>query len=274
MEPLDELLRGVRADGAIFDRAWLPAPWEVRLGGELSLTLCALLQGEGQVVREDGEPQPIRFGEAVVLQGPEKFVVSGAEDARVLAVTYRISGHVPRRLLHILPPVLVLPYDTECSKTYDYLQSLTLGRQVVLDRLVDWLLVCTLSDWFDRPEAESPAWFRAMNDDVVGAALRAMHADPAGPWTLARLAQHTGASRTRLAKRFADLVGESPMAYLTDWRMALAADLLTDDSGTTVAAVARQVGYADAFGFSAAFKRVRGVSPTEHRSDPLVTGRA
>lgn len=72
-------------------------------------------------------------------------------------------------------------------------------------------------------------------------------------------------SRSTLAKRFADLVGEPPLTYLTRWRMTLAADLLVERKAATIADIARTVGYSDPFGFSAAFKRVRGVNPSEFR---------
>lgn len=91
-----------------------------------------------------------------------------------------------------------------------------------------------------------------------------MHTDPGEPWTLASLAAQAGVSRTTLAKRFAELVGEPPLTYLTRWRMTLAADMLAE-STATVAAVARRLGYADPFGFSTAFKRIYGMSPSEHR---------
>jgi AraC-like DNA-binding protein len=78
------------------------------------------------------------------------------------------------------------------------------------------------------------------------------------------LAAESGASRSSLARRFQDLVGEPPMTFLKNWRMALAADLLCQP-GETVGTVAGKVGYATPFAFSAAFKRVRGVSPQEHR---------
>jgi AraC-like DNA-binding protein len=78
------------------------------------------------------------------------------------------------------------------------------------------------------------------------------------------LAAKVGVSRALLARRFTDVVGEPPMAYLTGWRLALAADLLLEP-GATLGAVARRVGYGGAFALSAAFKRVRGVSPQRHR---------
>ena len=82
---------------------------------------------------------------------------------------------------------------------------------------------------------------------------------------MASLAAATGVSRAALARRFTGLVGEPPMAFLTGWRLALAADLLRDPDAT-VQSVARQVGYASPFALSTAFKRARGVSPREHRA--------
>ncbi|MFC7642026.1 helix-turn-helix transcriptional regulator [Streptosporangium lutulentum] len=88
--------------------------------------------------------------------------------------------------------------------------------------------------------------------------------NPAHPWTVSTLATGAGVSRAALARRFAELVGEPPMTFLTGWRLALAADLLRERDAT-VGAVARQVGYGSSFALSTAFKRVRGISPQEHR---------
>jgi AraC-like DNA-binding protein len=99
---------------------------------------------------------------------------------------------------------------------------------------------------------------------VIGRALRLMQHNPAHPWTVAALAGQIGVSRAALARRFTELVGEPPMSYLTGWRLAIAADLLREPEAT-IDAVARQVGYSSGFALSAAFKRVRGVSPREHR---------
>jgi transcriptional regulator GlxA family with amidase domain len=82
---------------------------------------------------------------------------------------------------------------------------------------------------------------------------------------VAELATKVGVSRAALARRFTAMVGEPPMAYLTSWRIALAADLLTT-TDQTVATIAREVGYANAFALSVAFTRVRGVRPSEHRA--------
>jgi AraC-like DNA-binding protein len=116
-----------------------------------------------------------------------------------------------------------------------------------------------LRAWFARPEAETPGWYQAHSDPVVGPALRLLHNDPSPPWTVATLAAASGTSRAALARRFNELVGEPPMTFLTTWRLALAADLLLEP-GATVDSVARQVGYGSSFALSTAFKRVRGIS--------------
>jgi AraC-like DNA-binding protein len=82
---------------------------------------------------------------------------------------------------------------------------------------------------------------------------------------VAALAADAGVSRAALARRFTELVGEPPMSFLTGWRIALAADLLREP-GATVSSVARQVGYGSPFALSTAFKRIRGVSPQQHRT--------
>ena len=138
------------------------------------------------------------------------------------------------------------------------------GQEAVLDRLLDLLLIAVLRAWFARPDAEAPAWYRANGDPVVGRALRLLHNNPSHPWTVATLADEVGVSRAALARRFTELVGEPPMTFLTGWRLDLAADLLREPD-VTLGAVAHQVGYGSPFALSAAFKRVRGISPQQHR---------
>ncbi|RJO79375.1 AraC family transcriptional regulator [Nocardia panacis] len=280
MDPFDDLLSRVRAAGAVFGKSALTAPFALRLGAQSALTLCVPLRGEGWVVAGD-ERRRLRVGEAAVVLGPQPFVFTDDPDRAGPVIdavceeaempqgdTVLLVGsygqQVPGRLSRVLPPLLVVPDNGDCAPMRDFLESqlagLHPGRQIVLDRLLDWLLVCTLRAWFD---AEDPAWYRALGDEVVGPVLQAMHESPDAPWTLATLAARAGVSRTTLAKRFTDVVGEPPLSYLTDWRMTIAADLLTRP-GATVSAVATRVGYADAFGFSAAFKRVRGVSPSAY----------
>ncbi|MFD4030606.1 AraC family transcriptional regulator [Streptomyces sp. NPDC058637] len=187
----------------------------------------------------------------------------------LLVGTYLLDGEISRRLLDALPPLILLPSDDRSGPLLKLFEAEIAqdepGQGVVLDRLLDLLLIAVLRTWFARPGAAAPAWYAALGDPVVGQALRHLQDEPAHPWTVGSLAARTGVSRAGLARQFSELVGEPPMAYLTGWRLALAADLLRE-TDATVETVARKVGYSGSFAFSAAFKRVRGVSPQEFRN--------
>ena len=190
----------------------------------------------------------------------------------MLTGTYQLEGEVSQRLLRVLPAVLVLrDGDWDCpliALLADEIVKDEPGQEAVLDRLLDLLLIAVLRAWFARPGTDAPRWYRAYGDPVVGRALRLLHHNPAHPWTVAELAAAANVSRASLARRFTELVGEPPMAFLTSWRLALAADLLREP-GATIGAVASQVGYGSPFALSTAFKRVRGVSPRQHRAGAL-----
>lgn len=203
----------------------------------------------------------------------------GDDEATVMvAAAYPIHGEIGRRLLGALPVVVRVDAGGAAGAVRDLVAIEVAvdapGQQIVLDRLLDWMLVCSLREWFERPGTDAPAWYSAHRDPVVGRALKILHAEPATSWTVASIADQVGVSRATLAKRFKELVDETPMAYLTRWRMTLAADLLTSSTTDTIAAIARTVGYADAFTFSAAFKRIRGVSPSMYRNIIASSGTA
>ncbi|MFQ5525177.1 MAG: AraC family transcriptional regulator [Thermoanaerobaculia bacterium] len=198
------------------------------------------------------------------------------EGSTVMMVgAYESLGDLSDRLLRALPPLLWLPKEEWESPLFSVLCDEVVkdrpGQAAVLDRLIDLLLMRVLRAWFTRPEAKEPAWYRSQADPVVGRALAIMHDDPARRWTLSALARETGVSRAALARRFREVVGEPPMAFLTEWRLALAADLLCEPDAT-VGTIAPKVGYSSPFALSTAFKRVRGVSPQEHRARAMSPG--
>lgn len=193
-------------------------------------------------------------------------------DTVFLVGAYDNLSDISDRLLRALPPVLSLTRGEWESPLVTLLCDEVVkdepGQAAVLDRLLDLLLTAVLKAWFAQNDANRPVWWRFQGDRIIEKALHIMHDKPAHPWTLDSLAAEAGASRSSLARRFQDLVGEPPMTFLKNWRMALAADLLCQP-GETVGTVAGKVGYATPFAFSAAFKRVRGLSPQAHRMQML-----
>ncbi|GAB3247460.1 AraC family transcriptional regulator [Nocardioides dilutus] len=201
-------------------------------------------------------------------QGVRSWGNSAVGETVLLTGVYLLEGEVSRRLLHSLPRTIVFRAGELDTPLVELLGTEVVrddpGQDVVLDRLLDLLLITLLRSWFDRPDSDPPAWYAAQGDAVIGPALRLMQHHPDHAWTVAKLASTAGVSRAAFARRFTELVGEPPMAFLTDWRLSLAADLLLEPD-TTLASVARRVGYATPFALSAAFKRERGISPREHR---------
>ncbi|MGE2738044.1 AraC family transcriptional regulator [Mycolicibacterium vaccae] len=309
MDVFGDLFRGIRAHGSLFGSTALTPPWSLHFVDGAPLTLCTALGGSGWVVPEHAPPVELRDGDTVVVRGPETFtfvdalgtpaepvacgafcsapeqggtryrlgwndpIAKGTGAATLIVGAYPVRGEISRRLLDALPPVLHIDGGGSPDAVLELVAAEAAldvpGQQVVLDRLLDWLLVCTLREWFDRPDGQPPGWWTAQRDPVVGEALRLLHAEPAAPWTVSSLAQRVGVARSTLAKRFTELVGDPPLTYLTDWRMTLAMDLLVEKDTATIGQIARMVGYQDPFTFSAAFKRVRGVNPTEYRRNVL-----
>ncbi|MFC7921022.1 AraC family transcriptional regulator [Streptomyces cinereoruber] len=306
MDPLSSLLSGIRAEGSVVSHAALTAPWTIRFADDAPLTMISVLRGGGTLVLSDGTERAVGAGDTAVVTGSAPFrladrpaTVHGphasyeiacftaetectaqeiggirwgadSEEATVLIVgAYRASGHRHERLLRALPPVLVVKEDAEACAWLEAVAvdaaRLSAGSQALMDRLLDWALVCTLRSWFDGAGADAPSWYRGLADPVLAPALQAFHDRPAEAWTVASLAARAGVSRALFAKRFTLLMGCPPLAYLTRCRMDEAEALLTD-TDLSIAQIGRSVGYADAFGFSAAFKRHRGLSPSTFRT--------
>jgi len=143
------------------------------------------------------------------------------------------------------------------------------GSECVLARLSEVLFLEVVRQHVAAAPMESAGWLAGLRDQHVGRALAHLHRQPAHPWTLDELARDTGLSRSMLAERFTQLVGEPPMQYLAKWRMQLAAGLLTRTSAS-LAEVSARVGYTSEAAFSRAFKRLVGVAPAFYRQGRTV----
>lgn len=138
------------------------------------------------------------------------------------------------------------------------------GNRALLARLAELLFMEVLRWQLTYLSKGHAGWLAGLNDPHVGRALSLMHADPARGWTVDDLAREAGISRAALAKRFVEIVGETPMQYLAGWRMHLARSLLRE-SNIGVAQLALRVGYESEAAFSRAFRRAVGVPPAAWR---------
>ena len=302
MDALGGLLDGPRARGAFLLRVVMQPPWSITVEDESPLTVIVVTKGS-LVLRGSAGPVSVAAGDVVLARGPAPYVIADSPstppDIRILPGQVCVDPHgrlldqsmalgvrtwgtavdgetvmlsgvyehdtaVGGRVLSRLPADVVLrDLDTPLvSVLADEITRDAAGQEAVLDRLLDLLLVTCLRTVFEGENA--PAWYAAQEDPIVGKAIGLIHEHPAHPWTVASLAAACGVSRAAFARRFTSLVGEPPLTFLTSWRLALAADLLSSGDAT-VGAVAAQVGYASPFALSAAFKRVHGVAPAHYR---------
>lgn len=139
------------------------------------------------------------------------------------------------------------------------------GRDAVLAKLSEVLFIETLRSYIAQLPSQQTGWLASARDPEVGKALALMHRSPARPWTIASLANEAGTSRSVLAERFRHYLNESPMAYLTRWRLHLGAQVLSS-TNHSVAQIATEVGYESEPAFNRAFKRAFGVPPARFRA--------
>lgn len=138
------------------------------------------------------------------------------------------------------------------------------GSALVHAKLSEVLFVETLRRYISALPSDQIGWLAGARDQSIGKALALLHKDPARAWTISDLARGVGLSRTRLAERFRHYLGESPMAYLAQWRLRLAAGIL-QESDQSVAEVAEAVGYGSEASFNRAFKRQYAYPPAQFR---------
>jgi len=195
------------------------------------------------------------------------------------AVTRFVCGYLAcerstfRPLFEALPPLLCIPVGAGPAATLlqellraGVRESATLapGAYSVLAKVAELLFVEAMRRYMEGLPPDGKGWLAGVRDAQVGRALAALHAEPGRAWTVDELAREAALSRSALGERFSALVGESPMHYLTRWRLALAAQALRDGQ-QPIARIAERAGYESEAAFSRAFKREFSVPPAGWR---------
>ena len=296
MDALTEVLRRCRLESTVFSRAWLRAPWGVHSPQSAHGIFHAVTRGQAWLSVDGAAPALLRQGDVVFLPFGAPHTLSDApgrlgHDIRALASrcdpgTLRVDGGGEltellcgslrfaqgdlHPLLGAAPPVMRAPAaDPSVQGLLSLIARETAerppGAETAIARLTDVLVIVGLRRWLDQAGTDARGWMAGLRDPHVSRALDLMHSHPAEDWTVALLARRVGLSRSAFAARFAELVGEPPSAYLTRWRMSLAAEALTTEP-ITLAEVAGRVGYRSEYALSKAFKRTTGLSPERYRA--------
>lgn len=199
----------------------------------------------------------------------------GGEITRVVCGYMACEPQLSRIFLGGLPPILKVHIRDDDSGQWleqsvryavGHADASRPGGEAVLARLSEVLFIETLRRYIARLPPEQTGWLAGVRDPEVGKALALLHRQPAHPWTIASLASEVGTSRSVLAERFRRYLSETPMAYLTRWRLQLAAQRLASTHDSVVQ-IAGEVGYESEPSFNRAFKREFGLPPARYRGD-------
>ncbi|MFD6286840.1 AraC family transcriptional regulator [Streptomyces sp. NPDC060205] len=263
----------------------------VRIGGLVHGTCWLILEGHEPVLLHEGDtfmmgnPPPYVLASTLdASPRPAKQVLAGAADGFVRIGPeseenlYLCVGHIAfddrnaALLTDLLPPLVIVrvddPHGGRLAQLIDLLATevglTAAGGPLVQNHLAQILLVHMLRAHAARTERPT-GWLGALNEDGIGSALRALHADVAHSWSLQELARISNMSRSAFAHAFKNHVGVPPLEYLIHWRMSLARDALARDT-LSISELARATGYQSESAFSTAFRRVVGSSPAQFRN--------
>ncbi|HEX6344707.1 AraC family transcriptional regulator [Umezawaea sp.] len=261
------------------------APWEARFSPFPHIKLGVVVEGQCWLRVDGRAPLLLSTGDFYLLGDPPPYSLgSSTEDtsakgpeippgsvAYTCSVDFTFQDSDASTLFSSLPPAMLVKADDDAGRLLWNIATLLVheirtceaGQSLVLEHLAQILLVHMLRSHAGSSH-EPLGWLASVADDGIGAALRAVHADPRHRWTLDELSGIATMSRSAFAAHFRNRVGRPPLDYLIEWRMQLArAALRTEDSLT---AIAEAVGYQSESAFSTAFRRVVGMPPREFRA--------
>lgn len=301
VDPLGDILDLSRVRTALLCNVRAAAPWGLDVPGTGGASVHAVSRGTAWLQVDQAEPLRLAAGDVFVLPSgigyrlsstpdaplvrfdqvlkarmtPERDLTIGSHGPRTgfLCAEYVYDLDVAQPLLSLLPTVLHVPADPArpgrvtpiVGLLADELDSHAPGSGTVVARLLDLLLVEAIRHWVQNdPDVGGPSWLTALRDPTIARTLALLHARPAEPWTLEKLAREVHVSRTTLARRFTEAVGDPPLAYLTRWRMHLASARLKH-TNDTVETIAYEVGYRSEHAFNRAFARNCGHPPGRYR---------
>lgn len=232
--------------------------------------------GGVELRRGEGEPLAMQAGDFVMIPHGDQIDVHATHDTRLLSGALALDGPdaIAKRAM---PPVLFAcgfrvhepSFASLLETMHVEASSNRAGSSSVLDRLADVVASAAVRIWLERRCGSAREWLAAMRDPHLGRALEAIRDDPGSPWTVESLARLARASRSQFAEQFRHAVGDTPAHYLRRVRMERAERMLRD--GASVTEIAFQLGYESDAGFSRAFRRHAGISPSRWRRRLVAT---
>ena len=286
---LSNVLQSLRLSAGLFTEAALCGAWAVNTAGQRMSTFHLVQSGDSWLQQGDDPPRRLRPGDFVLFPRDAKHLITSSETLSPsvvvndyppidpdLPLTEMLCGYFEFQskmvwpLLDSLPEVLVIDLHRAPSSDTRALVQLLMGEsrgrqpghQAAIDRLIEVLFVHALRTYMES--GVSAGLLKLFADPKLGRALGQLHRAPGKRWSVASLAKAAGMSRASFSQKFRDAIDDTPMNYLSKWRMQMAVDALTT-SDRSVAAIAEDVGYGSEAAFRHAFRQVVGVTPGQVR---------
>jgi AraC-like DNA-binding protein len=281
MDILTDVLHAIRLEGRLSCDSEFTAPWEFAVSAVNGMSFAIVKSGLCWLRLHDAsESISLATGDLVVLLGSSGYTLVDRPQSDAVGTSAALTcgefffQHGGAHPLFSQWPSLI-HIKSEQGQPVEWLKiwlgfikdeevRMQPGRETIINRLIDVLFVMVMRYWVDHYPTEKRGWLGALYDAPLAAALDGIHSQPAHAWTVDSLAMKANLSRSAFAAKFNAWVGESPMKYLTRWRMQLAMNWLR--AGTlSLDDIAERVGYGSAYAFGKTFKRVVGTSPGEYR---------
>lgn len=269
---LDDLAGRIKCYAVVSGTCWLrPEPDGAAV--QLHAGECFVLPtGRDVVISSGPDVAPHRASEVLDPNSSGGVItMNGGGDCYLVGSRFEVNGRHAALILRSLPPLIrVVAADGRArlrdliEMMMDEMRESRPGSSLVAQQLSHMMLVQALRLHVERQGPAETGWLAALADPHVGAAIKAVHEDPARAWTVETLARTVGLSRTVFAQRFRALVGSTPMAYVARWRMMLAGEQLIE-SRDSIGTIAATLGYSSEHAFAAAFKREMGMPPRRYQ---------
>ncbi|MEP6781071.1 MAG: AraC family transcriptional regulator [Gemmatimonadaceae bacterium] len=297
MDPLSDVLALMKPQSHMSAGFDAGGPWSIRFDHNVGIKCYAVVSGECWLKVDDiPDAVQLQAGDSFLLPSGRPFrlasdlALTPVDAATVFqrargggVVTYNGGGEFflvgsrftledgqASMLLQLLPSIVHIKSESDRAALRWFVERMMQelregqpGGYLVAQHLSHMMLIQALRLHLAEGANVGVGWLFALADQQMSAAISAMHTDPAHAWTLQELGERAGMSRSTFALRFKQMVGVSPMEYLTRWRMLKAGDKLAN-SGDSIASIAQAMGYESESAFSTAFKRVMGSSPRRH----------
>ncbi len=298
MDALSSVLESVKLKAVVYPKFSFTSSWGIEIEQDFRSQFWLLLQGTCYLRVPGEEAIPLNVGDFIFIPHGSTHQISSKSDTICVPAsqfgkayhsgkplfqgkeeeTLLMGGHfeftptVQHPFIKTLPKVIHINNTTKelnlwlqqaASLMNEEISDEKIGSKLILERLVDILFVLIIRAYLEQANIKD-GFLMALKDHRISNSLQSIHESPDKNWTLHQLAATAGMSRSLYCREFKRLVGETPLSYLTHWRILKAKEILSE-SKENIIEIATKVGYQSEAAFNRLFKSKVGETPASYR---------